>query len=404
MECRQFKSCRIIVLKLKRALLLSSVHRRLIMLTKETLSFDNLLEKIVNKNLCNRCGGCVSFCSANNLGALKIGKDGFPEYLDKDKCLHDGICYLICPKTSELEEELKHHYDWRYPMGNWIDVFSARSTDSEVTKVATDGGVVTSLLIYLLENKVIDGAIVSKRIGTHGRKPIIAKTRSDLIDAAGSSFFETKHLDELGNIYSASFPIIKVIKESATDSMKKLAIVGTACQIEAIRKMQLLNIVPSHLIIFTIGLFCMQCFTIEDLSKKNFAKTHQVDINDIQKVNIKDNLILKMKSNISFHIPLEEIEEIARPACLACNDFSNEFADISVGGVGSHDGYTTVLIRSSLGKQIYAEALYQGYVENHHGSSHDSRKANEKHLLKVIKDLALKKKIRAKDKLNAQNN
>jgi coenzyme F420 hydrogenase subunit beta len=373
------------------------------MKSKKELSFDNLLDEVIHKDLCNRCGGCVSFCSANNLGALKMGKDGFPDYTDKDKCLECGICYLICPKTRILEEELKRHYDWKYPLGHWVDIFSARSTDKEVLNVATDGGVVTSILIYLLENKVIDGAIVSKRMGPLGRKPIIAKTRSDLIDAAGSSFFETKHLDELGNIYSTSFPIIKVIKESASDSMKKLAIVGTACQIEAIRKMQLLNIVPSNLIIFTIGLFCMQCFTIEDLSKKNFAKTHKININDIEKVNIKDNLILKMKSNIRFYIPLEEIEEIARPACLACNDFSNEFADISVGGVGSQDGYTTVMIRTSIGKQVYAEALYQNYVENSQGSSYDSRKVNEKHLLNIIKDFAVRKKIRSEKRIDSMN-
>ena len=97
---------------------------------------------------------------------------------------------------------------------------------------------------------------------------------------------------------------------------------------------------------------------------------------------------------------MEEIAEIARPACFVCNDFSNEFEDISVGGVGSQDDYITVLIRTSLGKQVYLEALYQVYVENNHGLSHDSRKVNEKYLLKVIKDFALKKKIRAKERIN----
>ena len=129
---------------------------------------------------------------------------------------------------------------------------------------------------------------------------------------------------------------------------------------------------------------------------------HKIDLDDIEKVNIKDNLILKMKSNVSFHIPLEEIEEIARLACLACNDFSNEFADISVGGVGSQDGYTTVMIRTSIGKQVYAEALYQDYVENSHSSCHDSRKVNEKYLLDIIKDFAIRKKIRSKERINAQ--
>ncbi len=371
---------------------------------EKILSFDNLLTEVINQNLCNRCGGCVSFCSANSMDALKIGKEGFPEYKDKDKCLECGICYLICPKTKDLEEELKSQYNWKYPLGNFIDVFSARSTDIDVLNVATDGGVVTSILIYMLENKVIDGAVVSQREGSYRRKPIIAKTRSDLIDAAGSSFSETKNLDELGNIYSTCFPIIKVIRESTSESMKKLAIVGTPCQIEAIRKMQLLNIVPSNLIIFTIGLFCMQCFTIEDLAKKNFAKIHKVNMDDIEKVNIKDNLILKMKSNVSLHIPLEEIEEIARPACLACNDFSNEFADISVGGVGSQDGYTTIMIRTSIGRQIYSEALYQHYVENSHGLCHNSRKVNERQLIHIIEDFAVRKKIRSEEINNSKNN
>ena len=111
-----------------------------------------------------------------------------------------------------------------------------------------------------------------------------------------------------------------------------------------------------------------------------------------------------MKSNVSLHIPLEEIEEIARTACIACNDFSNEFADISVGGVGSQDGYTTVMIRTSIGKQVYAEALYQDYVKNSHGSYHHSREVNEKHLLDIIKKIAVRKKIRSEKRINSMNN
>ena len=374
------------------------------MASKKELSFDNLLLDVVAKNLCNKCGGCVSFCSANSIDALQVGKDGFPEYRVKDKCLECGICYLICPKTKDLEEELKNNTGWKYPMGNFVDVFSARSTDSDVLDVATDGGIVTSILIYMLENNIIDGAIVTQKEGSYKRKPVIAKTRVELIAAAGSGFSETENLDKLGNIYTSCFPIIKTIKESSSESMKKLAIVGTPCQIETIRKMQLLNIVPSDLIIFTIGLFCMQCFTIADLAHKDFAKIHKINMGDIEKINIKENLILKMKSNVSVHIPLEEIEEIASRACMACNDFSNEFADISVGGVGSKDGYTTVMVRTSLGKQVYAEALYQNYVENHHGLCHNSKKVNEKQLVQIIEDFSVRKKMRSQEVSDSNQN
>jgi coenzyme F420 hydrogenase subunit beta len=363
------------------------------MLSERTISFENLLQEVISTNLCNRCGGCVSFCSANGISALKIGKDGYPQYADKDKCLEGGICYLICPKTIELEEEIKEKYNWKYPIGEWQDVFSARSTDVDIRKAATDGGVVSSLLLYMLENHVVDGAIVSKQTDFHGRLPMIAHNRAELIDAAGSQWSEATHLDELGQIYSSCFPIIKVIKESADKDIKKLALVGTPCQIRAIRKMQVLNIVPSNLIVFTIGLFCMQCFDLEDVLNKGLALKHNIKLEDIEKINIKDKLIIQMKSGLTMQLPLEEIEKYTRNACLACSDFANDYADISAGGLGSEDGYTSIIIRNSQGKQIYSEALYKGYVQNDNNSLCLNRTENNK-LISLIKEFAAKKKIR----------
>lgn len=364
------------------------------------ISFNNLLTEVIGKDLCNRCGGCVSFCSANGINALEIGEDGYPKYSDQEKCLEGGICYLICPQTKRLEEELKQKFDAKFPIGNWVDVFSARSTDENIIKVATDGGVVTSLLSYMLEHDKIDGAIVSKRIGACGKGPTIATSKEELLGTAGSYFSEALHLDKLGSEYKSCFPVLKVIQESAKKNMKKLALVGTPCQIKAIRKMQLMNIVPADMVIFTIGLFCLQCFTLEDLAKKEFAKIHNINMDDIVKVNIKDKLILTMKSGICIQVPLDIIEKIARPACIACDDFSNDYADISVGGIGSDEGFTTTLIRNSLGREIYSNALYKGYIENKHEKCmHD--KVDENYLINIIKEFAIRKKARAEARLNS---
>jgi coenzyme F420 hydrogenase subunit beta len=46
-----------------------------------------------------------------------------------------------------------------------------------------------------------------------------------------------------------------------------------------------------------------------------------------------------------------------RPACRACNDFTNIYADISFGGLGSSDKYTTILTRTAKGQKIITEAL-----------------------------------------------
>ena len=100
-----------------------------------------------------------------------------------------------------------------------------------------------------------------------------------------------------------------------------------------------------------------------------------------------------MKSGLKIHIPLEEVEEIAREACLACPDFVNDYADISAGGLGSEDGYTSVIVRNSAGKQVYSEALYKGYVENS-GASIIAKKDRDHKLINIIEDFAIKKRIR----------
>jgi len=366
------------------------------MLSGRTKSFKDLYNEVIITERCNRCGGCVSFCSANNLGALEFGEDGYPRFADQSKCLEGGLCYLLCPQIGILDEDIKDTYKWKYPQGNWEEIFSSRSTDANILKAATDGGVVSSLLNYMLDNHIIDGAIVSHNdLGV--RTPTIAYTRDDVINAAGSFFTEAFHLDKLGDIYASKYQVISVINEITTRerNVKKLALVGTPCQIHTIRKMQELNIVPSDLIIFTIGLFCMQCFTLEDLVKRDFAAKHNINIEDIEKVNIKEKLILQMKSGITINIPLTEIEQIARPACLACSDFANDYSDISAGGLGSDDGYTTIMVRSTIGREVYSGALNKGYIENAGDEPLFQNNTDNKKIKKLIHEYAEKKHQRA---------
>lgn len=366
------------------------------MLKDQKLSFNNLIDEVIDKNICGRCGGCVSFCSANSIGALEMGADGLPRYADEEKCLDCGLCYLVCPQINILNEEVKEKFGWKEHIGQYLDVFSLRTSDEEILNVATDGGFVTSLLITMLENNEIDGAVVSQKTGLFSRKPIIATTREELIAAAGSHFDESPNLEEVGENYSSYISVIKILNESSTGSFSKLAVVGTPCQINSIRKMQVLGIVPADIVIFTIGLFCMQCFSLNDLIQKEFAQKHHIQLEDISKVNIKEDYMLHMKSGVTIHIPLDEIEKIARPACLACDSFANEFADISVGGLGSPDGYTTVVVRSIAGKKMVADALYHGIIEHiykNHVQEYDTLKQM---MLSLISDFSEMKKKRGK--------
>jgi len=48
-------------------------------------------------------------------------------------------------------------------IGIYRRAVAARASDKSILKKAQDGGVVTAILVYLLEEKIIDGAILTGR-------------------------------------------------------------------------------------------------------------------------------------------------------------------------------------------------------------------------------------------------
>jgi coenzyme F420 hydrogenase subunit beta len=333
------------------------------------------------------------------IGALILDERGFPSYGDKDKCLECGLCYMVCPQTRPMKDEVDERFQWKPPIGNFVDVFSARSAHTEVRDKATDGGVVTSLLIHMLDKGFVDGAVVSVNADPLLRKAVVATSSDELLRAAGSQFEESPHLEEVSKGYTTYVPVVKSIQEIAPKKIKRLAVVGTPCQISAIRKMQALQIAPSDMVTFTVGLFCMQCFEVGNLMEKAFIKAHKIRVEDIVRVNIKEDFILTMKSGVSLHIPLKEIEEIARPACLACKLFANDYADISVGGLGSPDGYTTVMVRTIKGKEMFADALYHGRIQYISRKSAEEREGERQRMISLVEDFAELKKRRGEAEL-----
>ena len=91
-------------------------------------TFRDLQAEVISRDLCGKCGGCVSFCSAGNLHALEMGEDDRPRYADEDKCLLCGICYMVCPVTTELNAELRERFGWRPPIGDYQAIRSARAS------------------------------------------------------------------------------------------------------------------------------------------------------------------------------------------------------------------------------------------------------------------------------------
>ncbi len=72
---------------------------------EDVKSFQDLQREVIERGLCGRCGGCASFCSADELSALEFDARAGPRLVSEEKCLKCGICYLICPQIRAIDAE-----------------------------------------------------------------------------------------------------------------------------------------------------------------------------------------------------------------------------------------------------------------------------------------------------------
>jgi coenzyme F420 hydrogenase subunit beta len=352
-------------------------------------TFFNLIQEVQKPGLCYRCGGCAAFCTAINYGALKIDGNGKPVYDDIEKCVECGICYSICPEINDLDEETKRKAAWSEPMGRVIETTVARAADMQVREKATDGGAVTALLLHLFDRNRIDGAIVTRPVGRFRRQPFLATTRDEIAGSAGLFFDAFQGTEEFNDEYM-TYSSIREFDTMIKKGLKRVALVGTPCQIKSVRKMQVLNLIPSDCIRICFGLFCSGNFTFGAKEQKKLADMAGICWEDVSRINMKDRLIITLNSGDKKSISLEDMESMKRYACHYCSDYSAEFADISFGGIGAMEKWTTIITRTPLGRAVLADARSSGSIEQFRVE--DDPEFASTALQEVRKASALKKK------------
>jgi coenzyme F420 hydrogenase subunit beta len=318
-------------------------------------TFYDLISEVQEQGLCHRCGGCATFCTAVNYGALELDERGKPRFKYSEKCIECGLCYTICPEIDELDEETKKIVSWVPPMGRVIETTFARAHDPKIRAKATDGGAVTALLLHLFDSGRIDGAIVTKPTGLLKREPFLAMSRKDIMDSTGFFFDTSQGMKQYGDKY-LTFSTIEQFEPIIKRNLRRVAMVGTPCQIRSVRKMQTLSVLPSDAIKYCLGLFCSGNFAFGEKQQKKLAKIGGFKWDDVKRINIKEDLLIHFNSGGTKAIPLDELEFMKRFACYFCPDYGAEFADISFGGLGSKNGWTTVITRTPVGRAVFADA------------------------------------------------
>jgi len=127
---------------------------------------------------------------------------------------------------------------------------------------------------------------------------------------------------------------------------KKVALVGVPCQVHG-AKLFRDNFNRIELI---IGLICMESFSEQIMLTEMIPKIMGVDVRDVKKMNFhKGNFIVETNKEVK-EVPIKVVAPLARKGCHYCQDYTSYFADISVGSVGSDDGWSTVFVRTETGE------------------------------------------------------
>ena len=326
------------------------------------LSFEESLEKIVLTDECAGCAACFVVCPLVCLGY----EEGKPRLVKE--CKACGICAQVCPRYEYLTSSVEKFLFGRErkpeeEFGIYQRIVVAQTTDKKIRQLCQDGGVVTALLAFALENHIIDGAAVS---GLSPQKPLfpiprLTTSRQEVLECAGTRY-----------TYS---PNLLAFQEGIKQKKKNLAFVGTPCQIQAIRRIEMASLKkyadPLNL---TIGLMCTECFNYDGLMKKHIEKEMGINLGDINKVNIKAKLLVTTKFGEEKIIPLKEAKQYTRKSCILCTDFSAELADISAGGLGMSD-WTFTILRTKRGKELFEKAQKKGVLKTRPVEDEEGKRA-----------------------------
>ena len=170
--------------------------------------------------LCVGCGMCQGICPTSSIN-FKISEGVITVDFDYSRCTQCGVCIRACPALYNLYREKPEVSD---VLGRIEKIYFGYSTDNSIRYHAASGGVITSLVLYMLEQRIVDKVLVTKMDGFTA-EPILTGSRNQVLSAQGSIYFKTFSLRIFKRILSD-------LKEG-----KRICVVGLPCQISALKKM-----------------------------------------------------------------------------------------------------------------------------------------------------------------------
>jgi sulfite reductase (coenzyme F420) len=323
---------------------------------------DNIAA-VVKSKACSGCGMCVSACPA---GAVSLFDHSMPAV--SESCTGCGLCVEMCPRvhmpytaieTEAAQENGARHHDSL--LGFFNRICLGRACSDAIRSRSYWGGATTAFLTWLFESGRIDAALLTDK--THGcfycahSKPRIARSSSDILACA--------------NTKPTASPILSQLPVAGTS----VAVVGTSCHMEALRKAQYLarhgSIAQERCreltgnISYLIGLNCF------------FANSYTGVDQQLQRLGLREEDIKRffyargIPSVELFDGTIKEIPDgntnftALNPGCLMCYpSYTARLSDVTFGKTMSEEwGWNDVICRSSTADAVLQEMQSGGVIE-----------------------------------------
>ncbi len=277
------------------------------------------------------------------------------------------LAYTACPGKGLSYPELAASVFGVAPQ-NWLvgvtrSVYLGFSATPAIRRQAASGGVITQTLVYLLEQKLIQGAVVVRQ----GRpqpwlaEPFIAQTVDEILAASQSVY--------------APVPVNTVLAEMAAFP-GRLAYVGLPDQVAALRRLQQLGHPGATKVDYVLGPYVGTNLYTEAIA--SYLRSHGVQsLAEVAELRYREGewpgyLQVRTRSGQLFRTEKFYYNYLipfyVTRSTLYSVDFTNELTDISVGDAwqprleAKGGGFSVVIARSARGEELLHAMQAAGQV------------------------------------------
>ncbi len=204
-------------------------------------------------------------------------------------------------------------------------------------------GMVTALGARLLEQGKVDAVITTGAApGTRFQaQPILARTPAEVLATAGNK--------------PCLSPNLRLLDSVREQGIRRLAFVGTGCQVHALRGVEDELGLDQ---LYVIGIPCSDNVAYDDLtyflsqvSRSPETVVHHEFMQDFRLWMRHEDGHVEHLNFIDF--PMDKLHGIFPSACLSCFDYPNALSDLTIGYMGAELGWQWVLARTERGEELF---------------------------------------------------